>query len=377
MDLPIDSTELNLSEHVYPDRYAYPDQYQNEIEKQLSEALDDQNYGFARYNNRDPYPQYENDLTPAESRMAFRIHKKCALDTKSCGENESCIQVDPKINIGLCQCNVGFIHNLLKKCVPNESDPNETSLNYNDPSDLSDKLMMIKQLAGNREDPIEDDKAESTEIDNDSKIGHLSVSAVSKTVQLPDNKAKLAAFPVPDERTSGVTYNYSWSLISQPSGDVNGTMSDKTKSEIELTNLSEGLYRFKVVVTGKGWLGETFANITVLPEKRYNKPPVVIIKPAQQIIKEPTNSAILDGSASTDDAQIKSWRWDLIQGPINYQPALSETSTLQLTNLTLPGNYTFKLTVTDSDNATNSTTANITVLKATDYPPSANAGKNS
>lgn len=54
---------------------------------------------------------------------------------------------------------------------------------------------------------------------------------------------------------------------------------------------------------------------------------------------------------------------------------MTETSTLQLTNLTLPGNYTFKLTVTDSDNITNSTTANITVLKATDYPPSANAGQ--
>lgn len=187
--------------------------------------------------------------------------------------------------------------------------------------------------------------------------------------------AMLSAFPVPDERLSGVAYNYTWSLISQPNGDINGTMSDKTKSEIELTNLSEGLYRFKVVVSGNGWLGETFANITVLPQKRYNKSPIVIIKPAQQIIKEPTNSAILDGSASTDDDKIKSWHWDLIQGPMNYQPPLTDTSTLQLTNLTLPGNYTFKLTVTDSDNSTNSTTANITVLKATDYPPSANAGQ--
>lgn len=76
-----------------------------------------------------------------------------------------------------------------------------------------------------------------------------------------------------------------------------------------------------------------------------------------------------------DDDQIKSWRWDLINGPINYAPVLTETSTLQLTNLTLPGIYMFKLTVRDSDNLTNSTIANITVLKATDYPPSANAGQ--
>lgn len=134
---------------------------------------------------------------------------------------------------------------------------------------------------------------------------------------------------------------------------MNGTTSDKTKSEIELKNLSEGLYRFKVIVSGKGWHGETFANVTVLPARRFNKPPQVVITPAQQTIKAPTNSAILDGSASTDDDRIKSWRWDMVLGPMNYAPVLTTTSTLQLTNLTLPGNYTFKLTVTDSDGLTN------------------------
>lgn len=84
---------------------------------------------------------------------------------------------------------------------------------------------------------------------------------------------------------------------------------------------------------------------------------------------------IINDNYLQDDDKIKSWKWDLIQGPINYAPALTDTSTLQLTNLTMPGHYTFKLTVTDSDNITNSTTANITVLKATDYPPSANAGQ--
>lgn len=48
---------------------------------------------------------------------------------------------------------------------------------------------------------------------------------------------------------------------------------------------------------------------------------------------------------------------------------------MQLNNLAIPGNYTFKVTVTDTDHVTNSTTANITVLKVTDYPPEANAGK--
>lgn len=371
-DLPIDSTELNdarLSEHIFADRLSYAP-YSTLFDKQLSRALDDRAYGYPVYSNIDPYQPYDNnDLVAEESKVSLLRESQCSINGKTCLENEACFQLDPKSMLGVCRCNLGYIRNAFQKCVLEES-----KLNYN--ADFNEKIMMINHLAAesqNREDPI-DAKMDSGER-NTPNIGHLSVSIVSKTVQLPDNKATLSAFPVPDEQTSGVPYNYSWSLISQPSGDVNGTTSDKSKSEIELRNLAEGLYRFKVVVSGKGWHGETFANITVLPVRRFNKAPQVVITPAQQIIKAPTNSAILDGSASTDDDRIKSWQWDLILSPMNYVPVLTTTSTLQLSNLTLPGNYTFKLTVTDSDNITNSTTANITVLKATDYPPSANAGQ--
>jgi len=63
-----------------------------------------------------------------------------------------------------------------------------------------------------------------------------------------------------------------------------------------------------------------------------------------------------------------------VQRPVGYQPNLTDTQTLDLKDLHYPGNYTFRLTVTDSDGATNSTTANITVLQVPDYPPEANAG---
>lgn len=169
-------------------------------------------------------------------------------------------------------------------------------------------------------------------------------------------------------------YKYLWTVIDQPNGIMNGTISEQTKSKVSLTNLSEGVYIFRVKVSGNGSYGEAVANITVMPEKRINKIPEVIITPREQTIKLPTSVAILDGSTSLDDDKIINWKWELIRGPIGYQPKLPETSTLQLTDLTSPGNYTFKLTVTDSDTATNSTSANILVLKGTDYPPEANAG---
>nr|CAD7198983.1 unnamed protein product [Timema douglasi] len=152
-------------------------------------------------------------------------------------------------------------------------------------------------------------------------------------------------------------------------------MNDQNGGTLKLSNLIEGLYTFKVSVSSPGAYGETLANVTVLPPKRINQIPVAIISPSSQTVKLPNTGAVLDGSTSRDDDSIIGWHWELQQGPLGYQPHLVDTPTLQLDNLVMPGNYTFKLTVEDSDHATNFTTANITVLKVTDYPPEANAGQ--
>lgn len=57
-------------------------------------------------------------------------------------------------------------------------------------------------------------------------------------------------------------------------------------------------------------------NVTVLPAKRHNKPPVIIITPANQTIKQPNSAAVVDASSSTDDDGIVSWHWELQQGPL-------------------------------------------------------------
>lgn len=103
--------------------------------------------------------------------------------------------------------------------------------------------------------------------------------------------------------------------------------------------------------------------------KRNNKIPTPIITPKHQVIKLPNQKAILDGSTSLDDDKIVTWKWELEQGPINYSPTIQEQPTIELDDLKEPGNYTFKLTVTDSDKAENSTTAVIQVVEEIDYPP--------
>lgn len=131
--------------------------------------------------------------------------------------------------------------------------------------------------------------------------------------------------------------------------------------------------------------------MTVLPPSRINSPPQIVISPANQTVKLPNTGAVLDASSSTDDDGIISYHWELQQGPLGiyfavilqyvvigiplgYEPELQDSPTLQLDDLSRPGNYTFKLTVTDTDKAFSVATANITVLKITDYPPEANAG---
>ncbi|NXA90216.1 K319L protein, partial [Melanocharis versteri] len=195
----------------------------------------------------------------------------------------------------------------------------------------------------------------------------------SVEVTLPKNAVQLNAFvlPEPPPRT---TYSYEWELITHPK-DYSGEMAGKHSQTLKLSKLTVGLYEFKVVVDGENAHGEGYVNVTVNPKPRVNQPPVAIVSPQFQEISLPTISTLIDGSQSTDDDKIISYHWEELKGPLREEKVSSDTAILTLTNL-VPGNYTFSLTVVDSDGASNSTTANLTVNKAVDYPPVANAGPN-
>ncbi|NWV20139.1 K319L protein, partial [Origma solitaria] len=195
----------------------------------------------------------------------------------------------------------------------------------------------------------------------------------SVEVTLPKNEVQLNAFVLP-EPPLRTTYSYEWELITHPK-DYSGEMEGKHSQTLKLSKLTVGLYEFKVVVNGENAHGEGYVNVTVNPKPRVNQPPVAIVSPQSQEISLPTISTVIDGSQSTDDDKIVSYHWEELKGPLREEKVSSDTAILTLTNL-VPGNYTFSLTVVDSDGASNSTTANLTVNKAVDYPPVANAGPN-
>ncbi|XP_076610346.1 dyslexia-associated protein KIAA0319-like protein [Chaetodon auriga] len=205
-------------------------------------------------------------------------------------------------------------------------------------------------------------------------VRELVVSAgESVEVTLPRNEVELNAFVVPTP-PAGTNYAFDWRLITHPK-DYSGEMEGKHSTTLKLSKLTVGLYEFEVTVDGEGAHGEGYVNVTVKPEPRVNKPPVAVVSPKFLEISLPTSSTVIDGSQSTDDDKVVAWHWEEVKGPLREEKVSADTPVLKLTNL-VPGNYTFSLTVTDSDGATNSTQATLSVNKAKDYRPVANAGPN-
>ncbi|XP_061254683.1 dyslexia-associated protein KIAA0319 homolog [Bos javanicus] len=182
---------------------------------------------------------------------------------------------------------------------------------------------------------------------------------------------KASVVPAPPAET---TYSYEWSLISHPE-DYQGEIKQRHTQALNVSQLSVGRYAFKVAVSGENAFGEGFVNVTVKPAGRVNLPPTAIASPERQELSLPLVSALIDGSQSTDDTKIVSYHWEEVNGPFREEKTSADSAILHLSNL-VPGNYTFRLTVTDSDGATNSTMAALIVNSAVDYPPVANAGPN-
>ncbi|XP_072267706.1 dyslexia-associated protein KIAA0319 homolog isoform X2 [Pyxicephalus adspersus] len=204
-------------------------------------------------------------------------------------------------------------------------------------------------------------------------VSTLTVStAGNMEVELPTQEVLLNVFVSPEPQAK-MPYTYEWSLIKQPEEFYGELKMKNTKSPI-LSNVTAGLYTLRVAVSGEHAFGEGFLNVTIRPA-RINQWPVAVVSPRTQEVSLLSTSAFIDGSQSSDDDKIMAYLWEEITGPSHQLKTVGEESVLHLSDLE-PGNYTYRLTVTDSDGATNSTEASVIVHKLVDNPPIANEGPN-
>ncbi|WP_298734854.1 PKD domain-containing protein [uncultured Chitinophaga sp.] len=190
------------------------------------------------------------------------------------------------------------------------------------------------------------------------------------SITLPVNSVQL------DGRSSsdpdGSISAYAWKKISGPAGATIGTPSSGTT---RVTSLLAGSYIFELTVTDNG--GATASdrvNVTVAPEPTNDAP---LAKAGNDItITLPVSSTQLNGSASSDpDGSIKAYAWKQLSGPSTIKIASPNASITGVSGF-IQGSYSFELKVTDNRNATATDRVTVTVNKAPNKTPTANAGAN-
>jgi gliding motility-associated-like protein len=166
----------------------------------------------------------------------------------------------------------------------------------------------------------------------------------------------------------GSIASYSWVKTSGPAA----TLTNATAATLELSDLVEGTYTFRLTVTDNGGLtGQDVMQLIVTPAA-VNQAPVANAG-SNQTITLPLNSLTIFGSGSDADGTVLTYAWTVVSGtPITL--ANQNTATLSVSDLAA-GSYTLRLTVTDEDGAIDSDDMTITVNPlATNQAPIANAG---
>ena len=190
----------------------------------------------------------------------------------------------------------------------------------------------------------------------------------NKTITLPTNSATLTGSASTD--AEGAIASYQWQQVSGPSAS---TLSSASTASITVSALQAGLYTYRLTVTDND--NATATDDVSVTVKESNKAPVANAG-SNRKIKLPASSTTLDGSLSADpDGTISALEWQQLSGPSTSSLSSTSASVITVSNLN-EGVYTYSLKVIDNDSAIDTAIVTVTVDKAANQAPVANAGSN-
>lgn len=159
----------------------------------------------------------------------------------------------------------------------------------------------------------------------------------------------------------GTIATYSWIKQSGPTA----TLSNQNTANLTASGLIEGSYVFRLTVTdNQGATGTDQMTVTVLPAA-INQSPTVNAGPDVSLTL-PSNSTILQATASDPDGSIASYQWQKISGP-SFAGSGNTTPNFSLNDLQ-EGTYVFRITVTDNLGATANDEVSVFVFAANQPP---------
>ncbi|MEO8569832.1 MAG: PKD domain-containing protein, partial [Ginsengibacter sp.] len=171
--------------------------------------------------------------------------------------------------------------------------------------------------------------------------------------------------------TDGYIVSYAWTKVSGPSS---GTIINPNLAVVAINNLIEGTYQFELQVTDNS--GATAKNAMQLTVRAAlaNQSPVANAGNTVTI-NSPSSTVILSGSGSDNDGTITSYSWSQVSGGSSPKIVSPSSTSTSVTNLDAAGTYTFRLTVTDNDGATDWDDVNVIVNAAALAAPPVSSGK--
>lgn len=190
------------------------------------------------------------------------------------------------------------------------------------------------------------------------------------TITLPTTATTLNGSASTDP--NGVIKSWKWAQISGPG---TATIASSTSSVSAVSALKQGTYAFKLTVWNNQWVpvNDTVQVIVKAATSSSNSTSGADGLPADGSVANaganitvslPSNSATLDGSASSDPAgAIKAWSWTKISGPEQHNIANASVATTTVSNL-VEGTYQFKLVVWDSKWVPYADTVIVTVVSS-------------